>query len=339
MPDPRALAERIVSTIAPPVREQLSRDPFRALESLGFEVRMRAEATITGGCSVAATLDHGPPPKITIVAAASVGRQRFSTLHEFGHALIRADTEIHDVFFEQPDGGTQLEEDVCDAIAATLLIPADHVNECLGNEGPTARTVLDLIESSPGASREACCVRAAERISGPGHVMVLRDCIALFTASHSTPFRVRRNTPQAPDHLAARAAGLGTARGHAPVTYASGVTSDSFFMDAVYDPAKDVVIAVFMENRPPWEQGLALPPERATGAADACCTRCEVDFEGFGRTCPSCGDYYHRGDDGCGRCSCPDAAPRSKVCSECFLRRPASNFNASPEICDICVGL
>lgn len=340
MPDARALAERIVASLDPDVRADLARDPFAELESMGFEMHMRPETTIPGACSVAATLDHGPPPRITVVAAASVGRQHFSVLHEFGHDLIRADTDIHDVFFDQADGGAQLEEDVCDAIAATLLIPASHVDACLGDQGPTARTVADLIASTPGASREACCVRAAERISGPGHVMILRNGTAAFTASHSTPFRIRRNTPQAPEHLAARAARLGSVRGHAPVTYAGGTTSSDFFLDAIYDPEQDIVIAVFMENRPPWEPGLALPAPHSSGStADAYCVRCEIDFEGFGRTCPACGDYFHRGDDGCGRCSCPDAAPPERVCGECFLTRPTSNFTDDSKVCDICLGL
>lgn len=339
MADARALGDRILSTIDRRVRADLAADPFAALESIGFQMRSRPEPAIPGRCSVAATIDYGPPPRITVVAAASAGRQHFSALHEFGHSAIRSDTEIHDVFFEEVDGGIQLEEDVCDAIAGTLLIPVEHVDAHFGGTGPTARTVLDLVAATPNASREACCVRAAERLDGPGHVMVLKDGVAIFTASHSTPFRIRRGTPQGADGLAARAARLGTARGHSPVTYASGAESSPFFVDARYDEEQDIVVAVFMENRPPWEHGLALPPERGTTGTDACCTPCDVDFLGFGRPCPTCNDYFHGGEDGCGRCSCPASAAAHRTCGECFLRRPASNFSQDPATCDDCLGI
>jgi hypothetical protein len=338
MADARALADRILSTVDPQVRAGLAADPFAALESIGFQMRLRPEPAIPEGCSVAASIDYGPPARITVVAAASNGRQHFSALHEFGHSAIRLDTGIHDLFFEEPDGGIQLEEDVCDAIAGTLLIPAEHVDAHFGGTGPTARTVLDLVAATPNASREACCVRAAERLEGPGHVMVLKDGVAIFTASHSTPFRIRRGTPQGTDGVAARAARLGTARGHSPVTYASGAASSPFFVDARYDEEQAVVVAVFMANRPPWEHGLALPPEPGA-RADASCTHCDVDFAAFGPPCPTCSDYFHRGEHGCGRCSCPAPAAAHRTCAECFQRRPASNFSQNPAICDDCLGI
>ena len=339
MADPRALADRALSTIDPQVRADLKADPFAALESIGFQMRSRSEPAIPEGCSVAASIDYGPPPRITVVAAGSTGRQHFSALHEFGHSLIRSDAEIHDVFFEEIDGGVRLEEDVCDAIAGTLLIPAEHVDAHFGGTGPTALTVLNLVAATPNASREACCVRAAERLDGPGHVMVLKDGVAIFTASHSTPFRIRRGTPQGAGGVAARAARLGTARGHSPVTYASGSESSPFFVDARYDEAQDVVLAVFMENRPPWEGGLALPPEGGTRGTDASCTHCDVDFFGFGRPCSICNDYVHRGEDGCGKCSCLTRAAVHRTCGACFQRRPALNFSQDPAICDDCLGI
>lgn len=72
---------------------------------------------------------------------------------------VELDTVIHDVFFDQLDGGVRLEEDVCDAIAGQLLIPDERVANFIGPAGPTARAVVDLIEASPNSSREACCVR------------------------------------------------------------------------------------------------------------------------------------------------------------------------------------
>lgn len=339
MPDARTLALGLLDGMPAEVRAALAEDPFTALESLGFELRLRAEPEITGTCSVAASLDHGPPPRITVVMAASQGRQHFSALHEFGHSRIKADTSIHDVFFDQSDLGEHLEEDVCDALAGELLMPGSHVDAHISPDGPTAASVIDLVASTPNASREACCVRAAERVIGPGHVMVIRGGTALFTASHSTPYRVRRGTPQGAGHLAGRAATAGTARGEASVTYASNAKSDMFFVDAAYDVEEDLIVAVFMENRPPWERGLALPNRDRTGDAtvDAYCIHCEVDFVAIGAPHRACDGYFHNGDDGCGRCACVPAA-QDALCQECFLRRPSSNFSENPKICDICLG-
>lgn len=182
---------------------------------------MLPEPEITGDCSVAGAYDAGPPPNIKVVRAATAGRQHFTALHEFGHVRIRLDSAIHDAFFDQPDGGKRLEEDVCDAIAGGLLIPDGRVAEYIDTAGPTARAVVELIESSPNCSRQACCVRAVERIRGRGHVMLARDGVAEFTASRGTPYRVRRATPQGADHITGRAERSGAARGEASVIYRS----------------------------------------------------------------------------------------------------------------------
>lgn len=339
MPDARTLALGLLDDMPAQVRAALAEDPFTALESLGFELRLRAEPEITGTCSVAASLDHGPPPRITVVMAASSGRQHFSALHELGHSKIKADTSIHDVFFDQRDLGERLEEDVCDALAGELLMPSHHVDAHIGADGPTAAAVIDLIASTPNASREACCVRAAERIIGPGHIMLIRGGTALFTASHSTIYRVRRGTPQATGHLTERAATAGTVRGEAAVTYASGARSDTFFVDAAFDDEEDLIVAVFVENRPPWERGLVLRNRDRTEDAtvDAYCIHCEVDFVAIGAPHRACDGYVHNGHDGCGRCACAPVA-QDVLCEECFLRRPRSDFSQNPRICDICLG-
>ena len=338
MPEARALAARLLNAVSREDRDALAARPFAALEALGFGLRFRREREITGSCSVAASIDCGPPPVITIVMAASTGRQYFSALHEFGHWIVKTDADVHDVFFGLHDGGAHLEEDICDAIAGELLMPPEHVSEYIGSCGPTAQSVIALIRSTPNASREACCVRAAERISGPGHVMLLRAGVALFTASHITPYRVRRGAAQADGHVTSRAARFGVARGEASVKYAGGSRSDTFFVDAALDEEESLVVAVFMENKPPWAKGLVLPPpdRNADAEMDAYCIPCEVDFAAIGGRCPTCEGNFHRGLGGCGRCACrPDNA--SCLCEECYLRRPLADFSQDPKICDVCL--
>jgi Zn-dependent peptidase ImmA (M78 family) len=338
MADARAQAARILSALTADERHALATEPIGALARLGFEVRMLPEPAITGDCSVAGSYDAGPPPVIKVVRAASTGRQHFSALHEFGHARIKLDTAIHDVFFDHLDGGTRFEEDMCDAIAGQLLIPDERVSQYINAKGPTAQAVIDLIEASPNSSREACCVRAAERIIGRGHVMLAWGSDAQFTANRGTPYRVRRTTPQGDDHVTAKAASRGRARGEGSVIYASGHSSDTFYADAAL--ADDgYVVAVFVDANPPWISGFVLPRADPWAAAEseAYCTHCEVDFTTLAKPCPTCNGFVHPEPAGCGRCSC---APRTRdaLCDTCFLRRPLGEFTRSPTTCDPCLG-
>lgn len=338
MADASVHTARILASLDAADRDSLAADPLRALEALGFTVLLLAEPEITGDCSVAGSFDVGPQPVIKVVQATSIGRRHFTALHEFGHVCVKLDTVIHDVFFDQLDRGVRLEEDLCDAIAGQLLIPYERVANFIGPAGPTARAVVDLIEASPNSSREACCVRAAERIAGQGHVMLVREGVAQFTASRGTLYRVRRGTPQGGDHITAKAARRGRAREEASVIYASGQPSDLFNADAVL--ADDgYVVAVFVAGRAPWMSGLVLPRTDPWAAAEseAYCTHCEEDFTTLAKPCPKCNDFVHPAPAGCGRCSC-EPTVRNAVCDECFLRRPLSDFTRSARTCDICLG-
>jgi len=334
MADPQVHARRILASFTLAERALLAAQPFAALEVMGIRVRMWPEPEIVGDCSVAGSLDHGPPVTITVMKSASVGRQHFSALHELGHHAIKADSDIHDVFFDEADHGVRLEEQVCDAMAAQLLIPDERVDDHLGG-GVTARAVLSLIHASPNSSREACCVRAAARLVGPGHVMVARDGVAQFTASHATPYGVGRGSPQGADHITAKASDRGRCRERAGVVYASGARSSQFFGDAVRDD-EGYVVALFVEANPPWIHGLALPPKDAFADAESesYCPHCEADFTTLSAPCPKCRDHKH--SPGCDRCSCP-TSKEHQLCGECFLRRPPSNFTKDPAICDLCL--
>jgi len=331
-------ARRLIEQLPPAQRDGLLRDPSSVLASLGFTIRERSEADVPGDCSVVASLHPGPPPVITIVDSASSARRRFSLLHEFGHSLVAADEAVADLFFDQPDGGIQLEEQICDEIAGRLLLPDERVAEHIGQRGPTARSVLELLKANRQASAEACCVRAAGLLEGPGHVMLARGGVALFTAAHSTPFRVRRQTSQGDDHPIARAERNGSCRGRASVTYASGAPSPPFFVDAVADE-DGLVLAVFAECSPAWETGLVLgdPDAEFAGAAEAYCPHCEVDFTTMAAPCAACNDYVHSGTDGCGRCSCAPAR-RGKTCPACHMWRVPAEWSLGGESCDECLG-
>lgn len=335
-------AYRLVAGVDPEDCERLRDNIFEGLAAMGYTVRLRPEPDIEGDCSVAGSFNIGPPPTINVVKAASTGRQYFTALHEYGHRLVEADNELQDLFFDEPDFGRRLTEDVCDAVAAELLLPPEMVDRHIGERGPTARTIAELIEHSD-ASREACCVRAAQRLPGPGHVMIARDGIALFTASHATPYRVSRGSSQGEDHLTAKAVGRnGPVRGEASVRYASGALSDLFFAEALEIQGR-FVVAVFVDGPAAWLTGPTIYNDGRSNGVEAYCPRCDEDFTTTAAPCRTCGDYRHiyrsDGSDGCGTCSCEPTKSGTRLCQGCFLLRPGAEFSTpGSDRCDECDG-
>ena len=71
------------------------------------------------------------------------------------------------------------------------------------------------------------------------------------------------------------------------------------------------------------EREAALADRDRTDTTEAFCGHCDEEFDTLAAPCPRCGDYRHL--PGCGRCSCPPATAE-KLCTRCFLRRPATDF-------------
>jgi IrrE N-terminal-like domain len=327
-----AQARRLVARLDPDVMELLAVEPAETVEHrLGIGVVYRPEAAVRSGCSVDGSYQEGPPPRITVAMTASVGRCNFTILHELGHDRAQNDPEVVNLLAAEPDGGGRLEEQIADAVAAELLLPDRLVDEVIGARGPTAAEVADLFDRSQ-ASREACCVRAAQRIGGAGYVMLAEGDTARFTATANTPYRVARGTPQGSDHPIARAARLGAARGEARVRFRSGAWSDAMHIDAV--AREGYVFAVLVAGRAAW-QPLSLLSERP-GPIEyhGSCPFCHDHFSTWERPCAECGDPRC---PNCERCSCAAAVARgSRQCSRCHLVQPRHLFHGTGTICDDC---
>lgn len=232
---------------------QLTEDPLEALGSwAGLQLVITAERDVGGGCSVSGTYDY-ESARLVVGRAASRGRQFFTALHELGHHLQQHDEESVKLLEREPDGGFALEDDICDAFAAEVLLPEDAVSKVLAPKGPTALTLVDLIYET-NASKEACCVRAVQRLLGQGYVMLCDpDGIAIFTATN-TPYPVRRNTPQHGNKVIESAIRWGSGRCESRVRFPSGWWSPLFYADSQVDDA--YIIAVYAEHLPPWASGL-----------------------------------------------------------------------------------
>ena len=186
-------------------------------------------------CSVAAAyLRRKHPPRIVLSPTMSFRRRKFSLAHEFAHFLIDRDTVLADLLFVEPDRGEALEEDICDAFAAMLLVGDDLVDSALNGADATAAAVVRLFGASR-ASREACAVAMAQRLTVPGYVIIAameadddgeEAVVARFAARANGVLPIRRGTPQ-PGTLLEQARRQGTARGEDQLRLPSGAKTEA----------------------------------------------------------------------------------------------------------------
>lgn len=322
----------LLASVDPDLLKALLIDPAAALrQHTGVTVLSVPESQTDTGCSVAGGyVSDTVPPTLAVATSVSAGRQAFTLLHEFGHHLQRTRFELMDVLLEQRDEGAALEEDACDAFAAGILLPEADVTACMGNEGPTAHSVAALWARSR-ASRQAACVRAAQTLRSPGHVLLLDDTGAVqFDAAHGLP-PVRRRSSQADVPLIARALRTGhRATGELQLRYRDGIKGQVLY--AQIADLKGYLVVVAVTDTVPWLR--FAPPSTDTGpsVAERSCEHCGHDFTTFDVSCQSCRTPKC---PECGGCSCP---PRlaEQTCTACWLRLTSVQFEPGSDVCKSC---
>lgn len=326
----RQHAERLVASICDDELELLRDEPIEAIPVL-FEVPVDVRSSVGSGsdCSVAGSYRAEPTPHITIASFPSAGRTLFTTLHELGHHLCRLDGDIQDWCFAC--GDPRAEEHVADAFAAEALLPAELVNARIGPRGPTAAAVGDLFGES-NASREACCVRAAQRLLGAGAVLVARGQIIQFAAQRALPFFIARELDQGPDGLFGELAHGGTARtDDLRIRFRSGNLSSPLFADATV--VGNYTFAVLVEHTLPWG-GLSIrAADDGPIGGEVDCQYCDFVFSDvFAPPCRRCGD---RPCPKCRRCGCEPKRAPVRRCTSCFLELPRAT-PADVQLCETC---
>lgn len=327
----------------------LTRDPCEALagwDEIDFRL-VPQPATTTGmdddaGCSVAgAYLEITDPqghrdqtlPIVQVARAASLGRRSFTALHELGHHLQRTDIDLAGVLWDQ-QALDMFEDLACDAFAADMLLPERAVDTVIDTKGPTAGDVVALYERS-GASRSAVCVRAAQRLASPGHVLLLNEDGTVFFAAAAGMPPLRKRSDQSRMDVVARGLRGGSSRGRGRFVYRDGIEGDELFVQTAALDGFLVVVAVV--DRAPWEK-FALPSRdvgpRASSyeCADPACGATYVSFE---PRCPKCQVAPCRD---CGRCPCQvcgvGTESSEKTCSNCWQVKNAAGFVG--ELCVDC---
>lgn len=312
--DPRGEARRLLEPIPVDLWSELAVDPAAAIPVLfdNLTVSARPPSPAGKGCAVDGTYNPGPPPRILIANDVTPARQRFTALHELGHHLIEHDDHLNDL--DIPDDQRR-DEEICNEVAASVLLPDALVDELIPTGRFTAEDVANL-HAAATASRAACCVAAVRRLHRPGCVILgQRDGTADFIAHHpATPWRVARGTPQGTDSLLVTAGRAGRARGITQLTFATGNTSSKVYGDAFVAPDGWVFMVVAVDTHSPWETKLnfGMPATREREAVE--CGACDHAFTPWWGPCRVCGDYEC---PQCHHCSCGTGTIATKRCSAC----------------------
>ncbi|MFD4640761.1 ImmA/IrrE family metallo-endopeptidase [Lentzea sp. NPDC058436] len=294
------------------------------------DVRLQHDNVQAGAssCSIAAAyLRDTKPPRIMLNETASPGRELFSLGHEFAHFLIDHDEVLADALWAD-DEREDLEEDICNAFAALLLLGEDAVERALDGGGVTASAVRRLFITSE-ASREAVAVAMAQRLRTPGYVMIAsvepdedmnNRAVARFTARANGALPIRRDTPQDGTLIAASFV-RGRARGEEQLLFPSGARTEALHCDILV--SNGYAFGVFVTDHPPWG-GLSVLAPSPAGHQTSWCEHCGADFRPSGAACRGCGEHEC---PTCRRCSCvAAAAPQARLCPGCFTEKPGHSF-------------
>lgn len=103
----------------------------------------------------------GPATRVFLREGRSPTRQRFTLAHELAHLLLLGDTDVASVEFRQVQRGRDVEENLCDDIAAALLMPAEWIRGRFSSRPMTLPTVRDLAQECE-VSMAATLVRLDE---------------------------------------------------------------------------------------------------------------------------------------------------------------------------------
>ncbi|MEV1013041.1 ImmA/IrrE family metallo-endopeptidase [Micromonospora sp. NPDC049801] len=300
---------------------------------LGADIEVEQDLNVPR-CSVAGAYFAGTGPAVLAIArSTSRRRQAFTGLHELGHHLQRTQIGLMELLLKQADGGLALEDAACDAFAAEVLLPDRLVNVHIGPQGPSGQSVADLWAAG-SASRAAVCVRASQRLTAPGHVVLLDKVGKVsFAASNGLP-PVRRGTDQSSAAVVRDALPRpsGRATGRTRLLYRDGILGEELHAQVV--PMDGFLVAVAVVDNAPWETFSLSSPDAGPTATLWTCSypECGHEFPAFATRCERCREPAC---PACERCACAPAVTERR-CDACFLSLPSRAFTGPADRCVSC---
>lgn len=318
----------------PGASRELVQDPCGVLASWDqVQLRYVPAVETDGRCSVAGAYIWDEPPVLAVANAASAGRRGFTALHELGHHLQQTDVDLAQELADAGDRGRILEDAICDAFAASVLLPDDLVDQHIPAGGPSVYDIVELNAAS-SASRAAVCVRAAQRLCSPGHVVLLDyDGSVQFAAAQGLPPVVKGSNQSSVPVIQDAIGSFRRAKGRTRLLYRDSIRGEELFVQA--GDLDAYVVAVLTTDRPPWETEFVLPSkDTAPLAPQWVCPNpgCGEEFESFGASCPRC--KVPKCPE-CSTCECPPAVAE-RLCTTCSIVYPARFFNGDSTVCQEC---
>ncbi|WCO67954.1 ImmA/IrrE family metallo-endopeptidase [Iamia majanohamensis] len=310
-----AWARRVLDRLDTDVRADLAASCATAIElHFGLTVTPAeafGERGAGGWCDGVSIIDSG----VILYRPTASRRQNFTLMHELGHHLVDANVECLSWLADQPDPSRVLEQ-LCDQIAADLLITAADVDASHGAAVPDAGVVFELFDRTE-ASRSACAIAVARKLPCDGFVVLLEEgATEVFFAS-----RARDTRPYAwrGDQIAA---GHPLRQMPPPVRtkawwpYPTGVERREYFMSAATDSGWTV--AVFAENDLFGVANLHLPQEANEDRGYDGDITCPCGYSGKTRWWP-CKDCGQSQCPRCGECACARRTRERVACKSCFV--------------------
>lgn len=153
------------------MRSDLADDPEVAIQ-VHFPLTIAAATSFAsrgegGWCDGSSITDA----RIILYRPTASRRQNFTLLHELAHHLIAADDTCLNWLANRPEPLRELEQ-MCDDLAAALLIPRERVDAVMAR-GPISADTLDALYRQSEASRSACAVALAQRLPCDGFVAII----------------------------------------------------------------------------------------------------------------------------------------------------------------------
>jgi Zn-dependent peptidase ImmA (M78 family) len=329
-PDQRAVdghARRLVERLGDD--DRFRTDPASAIQEL-FGITVHRRSDVNSDCDIDGSYDH--ERRLIIVDSTAIAtRQRFTLLHELGHALGREDDALQDWLFSWPGSGRVEEERIANAFASMVLLPDKLVEDLIPDFGPCAYDVLQLARQST-ASREAACVRAVQSLRGAGMVVLSQGSTIQLALSRGLPFGLRRGTDMGEDSIFAMAGTRESLRrsGVRLRLPGSDVMSSTFEADAVTD-AQGYTFTVLMGSGAPWV-GLTVTPDGPEGH-EIDCEECDRTRTTYAAVCRRCGDRPCP-DHGCS-CAHQRSSWTRRRCISCNVELPLAAARDAM-VCDDC---
>lgn len=309
-------ARRIVEAIDDEVRQDLAGALAVAIE-LHFGLLVAASDTFAqrgagGWCDGVSIIDAG----MILYRPTDSRRENFTLMHELAHHLIATNEECLSWLADQPEP-LRLLEQLCDQVAAELLLTCDDIDAARAGGAPNAGAWLALFNMTE-ASRSACAVAMARKLPCDGFVVLAEEgsdeVFFAARARDTRPYAWRGDALPAAHPLRHKDP---PERALVWWPYPDGIERREYFMSCVLD--QGWVFAVFAENNL-WDvPGFHIPQVVEEDRGFDGQIVCPCGYRGKTRWWP-CKECGVSSCPRCKECECDRRARREQrgVCTNCF---------------------